>query len=91
MRETSFDVESALIHPSGAPLQFFGDRNVPIAYVLNAQTYLDLDFNNTFDSDEPGDATPATFSFTVIPGTTSQFIEPKDRPEDQPVKVYENK
>lgn len=67
-----------------------------VSYVFRASTYVDLDGDDVFDSDpldpansEPYDSSPATVTFTVVENTPADFFDPKDSPEDQPIKVQE--
>lgn len=61
----------------------------PIRYVLRAYGWVDLDNDSVADPGEL-DPTPANIPFTVVPESNiGNYIDPKDSPDDQPIKVNE--
>lgn len=57
-------------------------------YVLRARVWNDADSSTTLDTGELVDPTPASYAFTVIPeSSVSAYIDPKNLPEDQPIRV----
>ena len=70
-------VEIAIPGPLG---DFTNTPAQPVSYVFTARTLV-----NTVV-----DATPATVTFVVVPRSVGAFVDPKDSPDDQPVKVQES-
>jgi hypothetical protein len=67
--------------PIGGPL---GDvTNIPAKPV----TYV---FSATMFAGPSHDQTPATVTFTVVPRSVGAFVDPKDSPDDQPIKIQES-
>lgn len=71
-----------------------GSPRVSVNYLFRATAFLDDPFSGTvgqFDAGESIDPTPANVLFTVVPGSVGAFVDPKDSPDDQPIKLQEER
>lgn len=89
-----FDSVSVTIPAQRTGLAPLEDVSIPVStrrarhYIVRARVFEDANSSLSHDAGELIDSTPASFSFTVIPeSSVSAYIDPKDRAEDQPIRV----